>query len=658
MYTLFRPAARRGLQRAALVPLMLALLLALVSTFTAGSAFAQTRSYHMDPYNSDITLNQDGSFDVTETLTYVYDSGSFHRGTRNIPLDRVEKIDNIRVAELVNGQPQDYQQTGYDPDDSTSGVPGTYGTLTGDNILNIRWVYDYTENASRTFLVSYHVIGGLRSYSDHDVFDWYAIPQGWGSPIYGSRVTLNFPGGFDTNNLKEVASQPSAATSQQGNVVTWSLSGNLDNGLEVGAQIPKGVVQVTPPAWQSGYDTQGQVRAILNPLVLLASIIALIGGILWVVMSWYRRGRDKPVKLPADYLTGPPSDLPPGLVGTLLDESADVRDVIATVVDMGRKGNLTMQETKTGGIGGLFANEDFEYTQTAGKVQYRFEQLVLDALFKRGNPTTLTELKNHFYSDLPPIYEEMYKSLVALKYFPENPKGVRTRNVAGGTGLLTLAFLLGFVALFFSDWSPLFILIPIAIGITGVVKLATAGAMPRKTDFGAEEAAKWQAFKRYLQQMRQYTDVQAAADKFQKYLPYAVAMGIERDLINQFNSVPAAMPPWYAPYGYSPYSYSPYPVGSSTASDVGNVAPGAGSHTRGGDAPGFDPGGAMQGMSNSLAGAMQGMSDSFTSMVNSASSALTSSPSSSGSGGSGGWGGGGGGSFGGGGGGGGGGGAD
>ncbi len=35
---------------------------------------------------------------------------------------------------------------------------------------------------------------------------------------------------------------------------------------------------------------------------------------------WYRRGRDKPVGLVADYLPEPPSDLPPGMVGTMLDE--------------------------------------------------------------------------------------------------------------------------------------------------------------------------------------------------------------------------------------------------------------------------------------------------------------------------------------------------
>ena len=78
--------------------------------------------------------------------------------------------------------------------------------------------------------------------------------------------------------------------------------------------------------------------------------------------------------------------------------------VIATVVDQGRKGNLTMQETESGGIGGLFKAKDFQYAQVGNKVDYRFEEMTLNAIFKHGNPVLLSDLKNSFYSDLPPIY--------------------------------------------------------------------------------------------------------------------------------------------------------------------------------------------------------------------------------------------------------------
>ena len=136
---------------------------------------------------------------------------------------------------------------------------------------------------------------------------------------------------------------------------------------------------------------------------------------------------------------------------------------------------------------------------------------------------------------------------------------------------LVLAFITGFLALVFSaSGQHLLIGIPFAIGVTGIVRLFTAGAMPRKTDFGAEEAAKWHAFSKYLEEMQRYTNVQAAADKFQKYLPYAVALGVERQLISQFNSVPSAMPQWYMPYGYGPFIYA-NPVGTATAAGTARM---------------------------------------------------------------------------------------
>jgi uncharacterized membrane protein YgcG len=554
----------------------------------------------------------------------------------------------VQVYEVDGGQQIPYRETSYDPDESTSGEPGTFGTTTEGNDLKIRWVYDYVSNTSKTFLVSYRVTGGVRVYDDHDEFDWYAIPPEWAGPIYSSRVTLNLPSGMTADQALDIQSQPLAETTKQGSTITWTIGDN--SGLEVGVKLPKGVLQATKPGWQSGVDQQEAYNTRFRPLVslalLLLALLLTIGGVMWGITTWYRKGRDKPVKLVSDYITAPPSDLPPGLVGTLLDESADVRDVIATVVDQGRKGNLRIADV---GGEGLFSSRDFEYTQTGGKVEYRFEEMVLNSIFGYGNPVRLSSLKNTFYSSLPPIYSEMYRTLVGLKYFPENPQSVRMRNYAKGVGLLVLAGLVGFVAFLFIDMVSFALLaLPVAFVAAGVVRLATAGVMPRKTDFGAEEAEKWRAFGRYLEQMQRYTDVQAAADKFQQYLPYAVALGIERQLTNQFNSVPSAMPPYYVPYGYGPYVPYPYPVGSAMG--------GGGQGAPAGGAPQFDPAQAMQGMSNSMAGAMQSMSDSFTSMVNSASSALTSQPQSSGSSG-GGWGGGGG-SFGGGGGGGGGGGAD
>jgi uncharacterized membrane protein len=549
-------------------------------------------------------------------------------------------------------------------------VTGTYGTQTSGSLLRIRWIFGNTSNQTRTFLLTYHVDGAIRVYSDRDEFDWYAVPPDWDVPVYASRALATFPSATDTQAWKTTQVPFNAEVRRYDNKIAWTANGSLNNGFEVGAQIPPGILSPIKPNWQDAVDQEEKAAAEaaaaqqaydkgLRPLVelgvLLAGILLAIGGILWNIRRWYTAGRDKPVKLPIDYLTDPPSDLPPGLVGTLLDESADVRDVIATIVDQGKKGNLTIAETQSGGLFGL-GGKDFQYTQTNGRTQYPFEEKVLQALFKKGSPVQLSELKNEFYSSLPPIYTDMYNQLVALKYFPENPASVRTRNSGIGCGIIALGIVIGFLWFVFGETVSQFLIVPaIGVVLVGLIRMAMANAMPRKTDFGAEEAEKWRAFRRYLENIQKYTGVAEAAAKFQQFLPYAVAMGVDQQYIRQFNNVPAnaastMMPIWYIPYGWNPAMYGP-----GTTQSIGGPAAQGAPMGGGGN---FDIGGAVQGMSNSVGSAIQGLSDSFTSMVNSASSILTSAPSSSGSGGGGGGWGGGGGGFGGGGGGGGGGGAD
>lgn len=610
----------------------LALVLALSGlAATPQSVAAQTNVYHMGEYNSRITVNTDGSLNVVEELQYVYEQGTFRRGLREIPLNEVDSITNVSVVEVVGGQEVSYRETSFNADDEAAqGVPGTFGTTTQGRKLRVRWIYQPTSIGSRTFRISYKANGAVQVFSDLDRLEWYAIPQD-AARIESSEVSLVLPAGVDASTLATEVSSSRAEKRTQGSAITWTHGSISGGGLKIDVKTPKGVLQATTPGWQNYRDN---IRPLLDVGLLLLGVLIAVFGALWGLLRWYRAGRDKPVKLLSDYITEPPSDLPPGLVGTLLDEKADVRDVIATVVDQGRKGNLLIKESNAGG---MFSAKDFEYEQTNSEVQYPFEQMVLSAFFKRGNPTRLSSLKNTFYQDLQPIYSEMYATLVRLKYFPESPATVRSRNKGIGTFFIVLAALIIFATLVFDLTQTVsWMLFAPAMGlvITGIIWIVMAGVMPRKTDLGAEESQKWKAFARYLKQMQKYTDVQAAADKFQQYLPYAVALGIERQLINQFNSVPTATPPYYMPYGGHPIGYYPYPVGSPAGGGEQSVG-GSGAMPGGGAIPQFDPAGAMQGMSDSFASTMQGMSDSFTSMVNSASNVLTSQPSSSSS--SGGW---------------------
>ena len=62
-----------------------------------------------------------------------------------------------------------------------------------------------------------------------------------------------------------------------------------------------------------------------------------IAFFLGMLLLWRRRGRDDPSVRYASYVSEPPSDLPPALVGALIDEKVDIKEVLARVID--REGN-------------------------------------------------------------------------------------------------------------------------------------------------------------------------------------------------------------------------------------------------------------------------------------------------------------------------------
>ena len=66
--------------------------------------------------------------------------------------------------------------------------------------------------------------------------------------------------------------------------------------------------------------------------------------------------------------------------------------------------------------------------------------------------------------------------------------------------------------------------------------------MPRKTPAGAEAAAKWRAFRNYLDSIERYEKLDEAQGIFDRYLPYAIAFGLESSWVDKFSRVPTASP--------------------------------------------------------------------------------------------------------------------
>ncbi|MEA2586582.1 MAG: hypothetical protein QOF33_4667 [Thermomicrobiales bacterium] len=628
---------------ASTVVLILVGFLAIV--LTQGVQAQGGKSVVWDRFDVTLTLRNDGSYHVTERQEINFQGGPFRGGFADIPLGRIDAIRGLVVREETASGIRDYE---FVPWSDFEEAPGTYTATTTSSQITVRYGFEPTTNQKRTFLLEYDVSGALRVYLDNDPPNqqiwWTAISSEVTevAPVRTASMTIVLPAPI--GDLSQVMlSGPGDDTAQShttdGKTWTWQAT-DLTNGedFEVRLQFPP-IVNAAPPNWQQRDDEQRRSEeekdersAVLNVIFLGIGLLALAGGGAGLYGLWYSRGRDPHTGVVADFIPTPPDDLPPGAAGTLLDERADERDVTATLVDLANRGVLKMDETQSPSILGFGGSRDFLLTalQATPKVT-PFEAELLRSLFgsslKEGQTAKLSEVKSRFTSATPRIKELLYEELVKRGYFPRSPEKTRSSWRSGGVALLVAVILLGcFGAGIVADVAPFAWFLVGVLVVLGLAIVYLSSVMPRKTQAGAEAAAKWRAFRRYLDDIEKYEQVAESRQIFDTYLPYAIAFGLENSWVAKFAGVGAATPGWYGPVVVGgPFTSDPFPGqgpygrrrGGTVIFGPGGGWSGGGSGGGQGDGGGFDlPD--LQDTSDSAGRSLQRSSDSLLDMFNTA----------------------------------------
>lgn len=559
---------------------------------TASVAFAQDKSVVVLRRDADMTINKDGSVEVIETWVVQFQGGPFRFAFRTIPFNNISSL----VFDGVSENGEEYLRAG-------SETPNTFTVEAGNAERTITWYFTPTTNKTRTFQLRYHLYDALRIYPAGDQFWWTFVETDRGYPINASRVTLHLPSTFELNEIggttyiRGIESDNVRAVDGQ----TLQADGGPfppDTDWQVRVQFPHGVVTQAVQRWQQIDDervkqAEAEQAAIqqFNFYALVATMLVAIGGGLALLVMWYMRGRDRAVALPAEFLNAPPSDplidagqvLTPALAGTLIDEEANVRDVLATLIDWAQRGIIKIRALPQGAKTSD-PNDDYVYEKIgtdAPPLEYAYERELMQRLFQGETSRSMGMIRQKFTSSLKEMFDDLYDELVRRGYFQARPDRVRAQFYRLGWLLMVLlcptAFLfqiyvgitisstLSFAWSAIAPWLLLFIL-------AGAV-MYLARFMPRKTPQGAEAAARWNAFRRYLEHIDRYTNVASAKEQFEKYLPYAVAFGIDKTWVEKFAAVDTPAPAWYIPPPSMRASTSSRLPSSTTQSSPSSASP-------------------------------------------------------------------------------------
>ena len=614
--------------------IFLALLVGLLALPLAANA--QEKSLVWDRFDVDILVKTDGTFDVAEHQRIRFTAGAFTFGYREIPINKFNFIDNWAMTDSSGNS---YRQV------SGGSQPYTFTVDDRGSRYVIRWYFPPITGESETYSLSYTVHDGLRFYDGGDQLWWKAIYSDRSFPVLDGRVNVTAPAEIQEwaayINGRDAKDSASATLLEGRRTIVFDLDRRLNSGqdFEVRVQFPHGVVAGSVQPWQASADAEvarleadQAYRDTWGPIATLGfgalGALFLFGGPALLYLLWYRLGRDKPVEIVADYLPEPPDDLPPGVAGVLLDEQVDMQDIIATLVDLARRKAISITEEKKGKF---LTSTDFIYRRERDDVEMTdFETKLLQDIFGRKHEVELSDLKNKFYKKLPQIKKALYEDVTARHLFVRNPESVRNQYGCLGVLLLILAGFAGFALVAaFGDLTAAAFLPGFGMGITAFGFLILSRFMPRKTDEGSEAAARWQAFKRYLKNIDRYTDLEAQKELWDRWLPYAIAFGVDKAYIRQFEQVDAPAPGWYIPDPtlYGPYRRHYYGTGGAGPAMAGSGG-GLGKLAR----PGSEGGGLGGGLSDAsrgLGNSLSSMSTGLGAMLSSASTTMTSRPASS-----------------------------
>src|SRR5215207_5571646 len=172
----------RGRSRSSAAAWLLALLM-LVVVLLAGlpaALLAQAnRSVIWDQIDVTVELREDSSFHVTERDRIDFIGGPFRSGYREIPLARIDAVDNIRAGEVGDDAVQPYRYVA--PGDFSADVPNTYTYREVGTTLRIEWSFPRTTSQSRTFQIAYDAFGVLRVYDEaeppYQQMSWIGVDE-------------------------------------------------------------------------------------------------------------------------------------------------------------------------------------------------------------------------------------------------------------------------------------------------------------------------------------------------------------------------------------------------------------------------------------------------------------------------------------------------
>jgi uncharacterized membrane protein len=514
-----------------LASLLLALLLC------ALAPGAQAKSWRVTDFQDDITVSKDGGAVVVERVTLSFE-GEWHGIHRTIPIESPgPNGTNYELFVTVAGVTDD------------SGAKLKYDSSVSNGARDLKIYIPKTVDATRVVEITYRVRNGTRFFKDYDEFYWNVTGNDWPVPIDHAAATVHFPaeaaGSLRAQAFTGVygSTEHDATANVDGASAAFETNNPLPmrGGMTIDVYIPKDIL-IEPGAITRFFWFIGGNPVLFLPLVTLAVMFGL----------WWAMGRDPDPGVSVAPMYEPPAGITPAEAGTLLDDTIHPRDITSTIVDLAVRGYIKIEETSEKIL--VFTNKDYVFHLLKPRDQWGadlapHERVMLENIFSGGDQIRLSSLKNRFYTAVPVIREDIMSALKLKGIYLLDPESANGYSVVAG-----VAILVPFAIFQYIGWANFLNSVPLLVGcvlISALIFWLFARVMTAKTVKGGRVHIAVLGFQEFMNRVDAERLKLMPPTTFEKYLPYAMALGVEHHWAQAFTGIIKDPPQWYVgPGGY------------------------------------------------------------------------------------------------------------
>ncbi len=586
-------------------------------------AISSRGGYTIESYDIKMIVNENNTFDITETISVNFTGYNKHGIFRKVPLrNTITRLDGTKSSNRAKI--------------SNISVSDTYKT-SNENGYKVLKIGDSSQTVSgrKTYTIKYNYNIGKDPLKDADELYFNLIGDEWDTNIENVTFNITMPKPFDKTKLGFSSGYETSTSSSNVNytVTGNTINGSLRNKLYSSQAL---TVRLTLP---EGYFVGASSN--FDFLILLKIGISIV-FVLIAFGLWNKYGKDEEVVETVEFY--PPNGMNSADLGFIYKGHSEARDIISLLIYLANKGYLKIEEYEEKTLK-VIKSKKFKIIKVK---EYdgdnEDEKTFFKSLFLFKNEVTKSDLYNKFYLTLQQIASNINRKENQEKIFEKASLGKRifilamiiivflfmrgaaipgadnvaissVENMEGIVTIIVMMIMLliilykkpnictitlasiAFVGVgFFSRAIDIvsngaYLIEFIIESICIVLLIIFLGIIRKRTKYGTQMLGRIQGFKYFLEtaekpQLEEL--VMKNPEYFYNILPYTYVLGISNKWMKKFEDIALEAPNWY--YGYTDFNnYTFNNFMNSTYSSISNAMSSSASDSSSGG--GFSGGG-------------------------------------------------------------------